>query len=323
MALQPYLSNVVFLPFSRVSGWVSRRAGYLVRIMDVVTGAAAPSVPADLIIFAGGLGREVCDVALLGGAAGASYASQSFWSTDVFEAADFGLGLPITDGVLISGAGDGALQDFIRFVTGRKSAREVWRAVEPVLSQELLRQCDALWHWEELAARSAAFAPDHHSRCDRLAALHARYEHAVDEVLVWPAVVAVLDGLIRGRPVKKVYLALKADHFDGFYPLNRLVALLCVAYLRREHAHNPLLTFRAMRAAAPLLPGAGWGTPVDVEFALGTTCATTVADLKRWKKSALLRQLFDGIVIRHGIDPSTLSVKSAALRLQQLPAHLP
>lgn len=329
LALQSYLTagSVVFLPFSKVTGWVSSSGSYLVQITDLSVGAPAPSVPADLIIFAGGLGQEICSVPLLGGAAGQIYPGLPFWSTDAFETADFGLGHAISDGVLVSGAGDGALQDFIRFVTGQKSAREVWRVVEPLLTQALLRQFDALWHWEELTARSETFAPEYRSRCDRLAALHARYGYVVGALVAnnktWSKVAAAIKGLAAGRAMDKVFLALKADHFDGCYPLNRLVALLCVAYLWREHGHNPLLTFCAVRAAKPVLAGGGWGISVEVEFALGTSCATSTIDLKSWKKSGLTTRRFDGVVIRHGIDPSTLSVKSARLRLQHVPAHLP
>jgi hypothetical protein len=95
-----------------------------------------------------------------------------------------------------------------------------------------------------------------------------------------------------------------------------------VAYLERVHGLQPLLTFHAVRNVAPQQGGSGWGVPVSVELAVNTSCATTAADLDAWT-GPVVQLLFDGVVIRHGIDPRTLSVKSARLSLQQVPAHLP
>ena len=64
-----------------------------------------------------------------------NYAGFDFWTTDPFQR------LGATDHVLISGGGDGALQDYLRVVTGRKSAEEIYAQLGMPLAIEHLLQC--------------------------------------------------------------------------------------------------------------------------------------------------------------------------------------
>jgi hypothetical protein len=319
--------RATFYPQLKAIDWYAAPAGcYQVEFDDAITGASAGSLDADLIIFAGGFGQESVSVPVTGQPS-TRHSGLPFWSDDTFEKQNFGLPA-VPHGVLVSGAGDGALQDFIRLVTGLKSARDVWKVVEPcLLDYNARRQLETLWHWEELAYRSDAFAPEYSSRCDTLAKLHARYQSMVDRAIVngayWKSIIAALDGVIvPPRPTNKIFLATKAAHFDGCYPLNRLVALVCIAYIKHKYPkHNPVLDQRAVKSVKPVAPGVKWGA-IDVEFALSTSCATTVKEIEAWTGPTTTAG-FDGLVIRHGIDTATLSIKTSRLSLQPVPAHLP
>lgn len=306
--------QVTFHPCRKAIEWnPSPAGGYEVEFDDTTSGASAGSLNADVIIFAGGLGKERVSAPVVHGKP-ARFSSVPFWADDTFEAKDFGLSA-VKHGVLVSGSGDGALQDFVRLVTGRRSVKGVWKTVESTLDASTRRRLEALWHWEDLAYRTAAFAPGYGTPIDALATLHQRFALLVDEMVAdsarWPRIVARLDALIGpARPTHKVFMVLAARGFDGCYPLNRLVALLLLAYIKHRHpGHDPLLVGRAVRSVHPTGLAKPWGEGVLVEFEDPSGMTNTIA--------------FDSVVIRHGIDPSTLSVAARRLALQPVPAHLP
>ncbi|MBX3619372.1 MAG: hypothetical protein KF891_05195 [Rhizobacter sp.] len=216
-ALSVYESagSVNFVPNVKAVDWnfVSAKSCYEVQFDDAATRASKGSLDADIIIFAGGLGRELFSVPVWGSSS-KKYSSIPFWADDAFETPTFGLST-LSHGILVSGGGDGALQDFIRLVSGQRSAREVWMAVQPALSPTTLRAFERLGDWDRSTQDTEEFAPAHGSMCDRLAALHARYRLQVQELrsdfAEWAAVVAALDAAIpSARPKDKVFLALKS-----------------------------------------------------------------------------------------------------------------
>jgi len=329
-ALSVYESagSVNFVPNVKVVDWnfVAPKNCYEVEFDDAKTNASKGSLDADVIIFAGGFGRELVS-APIWNPPGGTYSSIPFWSDDSFEAANFGLST-LGYGMLVSGGGDGSLQDFIRLVSGQRSAREVWKAIEPALSPATLRIFERLGDWDRNTQDLELFAPAYGSMCDRLAALHARYQGEVQQLrgdsTQWAAVAAALDVLIpASRPTDMVFLALKSTHFDGCYPLNRLVALLLVEYVRHKHpGHSPLLTRVAIRAVVPGYRMPDGKTAMLAVWAHPTTCETTPAEIAVWPGQPPAKP-FDAIVIRHGIDTAALSVKSTRLAPQVVPPHLP
>ena len=331
-ALSVYESagSVTFIPNVKVVDWnfVAPKGCYEVEFDDVKTKASIGSLDADVVIFAGGFGRELVS-APIWNPPGGTYSSVPFWSDDFFEARDFGLGV-VTHGMLVSGGGDGALQDFIRLVSGQRSAREVWKAIEPALSPATLRAFEQLGEWDRYTQDTELFAPAYGTLCDRLAALHARYQHQVlqlrRDAAQWAAVRAALDALIPAtRPTDRVHLALKSTHFDGCYPLNRLVALLLGEYVRHKHPGAglaPLLPRVGLRAVVPGYRMPDGSDAVLAVWAHPTTCETTSAEIATWPGRPPA-QPFDAIIVRHGIDSTALSVKSSKLAPQVVPSHLP
>lgn len=331
---QQALGSIDFRDETKVTLWTQKPGSnlYVVDLEDAITGAPASpaTVEADVIIFAGGFGQERTSVEILS-APGTSYSyvGTAFWGDDKYEQPDFGLGT-IKDGVLVSGTGDGSLQDYIRLVTGRRTAGEVWDAVQRVLPSQWRQEFNDLAHWEDHARRSSAFAPDYLDLCSLLERLQFRYE----ELLVrlarskdWRLVARELGRIVQSRPVDKVFLAQKGSHFDSCYPLNRLVALLLLRYLHLDRGltfqllPNTAVKSVALPSGATAFSDVQWGTAVDVELAEDVDCRTTQAQIMAWAPTKT--RPFDGVVIRHGIDTSTLIVKASKLKPQMVPPHLP
>lgn len=325
--------HIRFVPDARAVDWSEdpSRTHYVVQFDDPKTGASRGSLSAQVIVFAGGFGRERVSAPVLapGGAEipDVRHAGTPFWADDGFEQPNLGC-TTLNDGVLVCGGGDGALQDFIRLVSGQPSARAVWKAVEAVTDPARLLRLEKLAEWDRLLQETEQFAPAHGDPCHRLAAVHARYVHEIEQwcrdATAWAQATAALDALIpAARPVDKVFLALKSGHFDGCYPLNRWVALLLLAYLRTRcpPPHQPVLAPVALIGVLGSASGA-WTGPLQAVLAHGTACSTRSAGLTAWAGRRSQRP-FDAIVIRQGIDPQTLTVRSTRLASQPVPMHLP
>lgn len=289
----------------------------------------------DVLLLATGFGPERVDMPLNGSG---QYVGKRFWEDDQFQSADFGLGALSGPGrVLVSGSGDGALQDFIRLFTGKASAIEVWLAVEAVLapSGNWLAQFRNLWHWEQNHRRLQLMGAAAPSRCELLDQLHQRFSELVDgvaqDLVAWKRVESALRALIDpNRPIGDLTLLVKCSHFDECYALNRVVTLLLIKFAQRfaggqQKPLQPVIynaVVKGVKMRGPVLH-AGWGVRVDALLVHNTTCNTSLDDLKHRPVSPI--DSVHGVVVRHGIAAPQAHQLSAAGRLEAhwAPAHLP
>jgi hypothetical protein len=185
-----------------------------------------------------------------------------------FWAADEVVSLGRADRVLISGAGDGALQDYLRAVTGRDDVREILAQL-PIPDVTLRRLQSA----EDRAHRGRVWFPDilaggtpaqvqtlkrHEERWLRpLDALH-RAEAA--KLVSDPAVTAAIGRLIghdlegNARVPPVVHLVHRTAYLTPYYGVNRFLARVLDAYLIGRPGGSPTL-----------FPGASIRTVVDAE----------------------------------------------------------
>lgn len=236
------------------------------------------------------------------GATPTSFKGLRFWDNDAFQQANLGLGPG--GRVVVSGGGDGALQDFIRLVTGRSSAREVVVALMAALPS-LTRDAEhALWHADEQAHRALLWtvpkdAPTHHKV---LATLHAAHTAFVSTLFGGHSrtITTVLDTMTSGRNLA-VELAHPCVHFGECYSLNRFVVLLLAEYLRRTTGHAVLAPEHALVRVDHTGPGrcapGCWGPSHDVVLLTGVTCLNPPGST-----SSSRRDSFEGVVVRHGIS---------------------
>lgn len=167
------------------------------------------------------------------------FSSWRFWDTDPLEQHDFGLGRGASPDILISGGGDGALQDLLRTLTIVKSAREVYDAISlPAPRRAELEH--RLQSAEDQAQRSyiwskppeGSVARDHHIHHQ----LHQAYLDEVDELEKnhWTALEPALNAVARPAGSGRVSMVFRCSHFDRCYGLNRFVALLLARFYAKS-----------------------------------------------------------------------------------------
>lgn len=192
-----------------------------------------------MAVIAKGPGAEDCTVT----AQGTSYSGIRFWDNDTFEQADLGVPGSGLLRVLISGGGDGALQDFLRIVTGCRGAGELFEDLWEAGAGEALQQIGPrIQTAEDQAQRAYAWGarPDHdHAVHLRLQAVHQDVVTELVDSPAWTTVSTVLARRTRSRRLGAIRLAHSCSHFSNCYGLNRFLVLLVAAYIRKTHGYNP------------------------------------------------------------------------------------
>ena len=192
------------------------------------------SLQAGAVIQAFGIGSENC---CCHGPNGVPYyEGQPFWGPDKFSSLQ-----PSQHRVLISGSGDGALQDFLRIVTGGKRAIDILQSVESTgnLSNRMLLEIMSV---EDEAHRGRSWAHDHNG------ALRQRHQHhyfenleithrnVVNRALSHPKIRNILHNiLVNAPPIDIVY---REPFITSYYGLNRFLTLLLAEY-SLHHAPSP------------------------------------------------------------------------------------
>ncbi|MDQ3929004.1 MAG: hypothetical protein M3328_07650, partial [Chloroflexota bacterium] len=183
-----------------------------------------------MLITCTGFGTERCSIG--------RYTGFRFWDTDELENRDFGLPQGVTPKILISGGGDGSLQDFIRVVTTCRSAKELYQWLLGATvngGMALWPAIEAAVHSaEDQAQRAYTWSMNQHEHAI-FSTLHSAYEGALDELqsnsLVWYGISNVLGQLVRD-PVPSVKLVYSCTHFTKCYGLNQFLVLLLLRFLQ-------------------------------------------------------------------------------------------
>jgi hypothetical protein len=170
------------------------------------------------VIWAFGHGDERCSLQN-----SPQFRGLPFWHTDRLEDDHCGLATQADEGtVLISGSGDGALQDFLRVVTRRRSVREIYDELElddanidvqKILSAEL--RAERAINWSTGAAYAAPYMQE----------LQRCHMSVVDSIRAAPGLLDRINDLVDRRPQRTI-LVTRQDRFTCLYPLNRFLTLL-------------------------------------------------------------------------------------------------
>jgi hypothetical protein len=307
-----------------------KAGGRRVEYMDAAGVQQKPRVA--LVILTVGFGSERSSLRddTVPGTPG-TFSGLQFWDDDKFEQANFGM-TSVPNGVLVSGSGDGALQDFVRLATGKRSVKAVANPILNMLPGAFVRKVADVWQWEELTMLQQLVAPLPIDDCEVLRRIHVRYARLVDEMFGLPQGRHVEDYLQRitsGRPIDKLRLAVKADHFSGCYPLNRLTALLIARFIESTSGVHPVLYDTGVRSTVAhghACSTGCWGQTHEVALATGATCDVKPDEVGSWPDADCDFKLFDGLVVRHGIDPTVyLGTRKLKRKLAPLatPRHLP
>ena len=180
--------------------------------------------PFDAIINAQGFGVENCELE-----SSPKFKGIPFWSNDPFELENCELNQKPT--VLISGSGDGALQDLLRITTKQSSAKAIYELLELpgkvstfVESEILCAECINERAFNNSSGRefSACYFQHAHDVHSNLA------QFALDE---FGTLRDTILKLIEKGPAK-TYLVNSSPFFNCQYPLNRFLTTLFVAACR-------------------------------------------------------------------------------------------
>lgn len=147
------------------------------------------------------------------------YRGHSFWSIDPFKRL---LGrLPPRPHILVSGAGDGALQDFVRICTGTDNAAIVYQSL-CAANQPLIAAIERELHATELQSRFSM-----HLRlgpgCAELTRIEDAYCRAADRLAGDSSVCAVIRSFCEERRDWVIHLLHPCKHSSPIYGINRLL----------------------------------------------------------------------------------------------------
>jgi hypothetical protein len=194
-----------------------------------------------MIVNAVGFGVERCEVPRN---PPPMYRGLAFWQTDRFRRPNCGLPAAKTPRVVISGGGDGSLQDFLRIMTRQHSVRRLYHAIIDAIPHATAGQRarrrrlfaeiqGRLAGAENRALRSYLWGNDpvHDHDVHRL--LHLAHLDAVEFALGRPAILAALDDIVPS-PVPDVTLVHSCRHFAQCYPFNRFLVLLIDAFISQR-----------------------------------------------------------------------------------------
>ena len=161
-----------------------------------------------------------------------AYAGFQFWDTDDFQKPN--CGLPSPPRILISGGGDGALQDFARVMTLRSTKAifaSVLRALSPTPWLIAGLQSD-IHSAEDVAARALSWNAARHDApvLRRLEAAHEAVILRLRSSSAWPAVEGAIRSMLP-KPSPSVHLVHRNATFGPCYALNRFVTLLILGVL--------------------------------------------------------------------------------------------
>ena len=272
------------------------------------------------IISCAGFGSERCTVN--------HYSGFRFWDSDNFEKPNMGLPSEEDATVLISGGGDGALQDFLRIVTREpglgaygKSPRHIYESLKGTAqggnSNDVLGQWaeveNALQSAEDQAQRAYIWGNTRDQDCRILLELHGVYVNAIDKLYdIWRTggilseIERRLDLWIRNRLPKSTHLVYPCNHFSKCYGLNHLLVLLFAKHLDGKSNDRvrlcPQLEVFDVRPENTSLhvcahkPAQCYGVNHEVSFRQLSTCHPS-----RGPQSS--REVFNVVIIRHGVDP--------------------
>jgi hypothetical protein len=271
-----------------------------------------------MILWCAGFGDERRSVPL-------NYKGFAFWETDSFERVNWGVPhQPTKLSAIVSGGGDGALQDVIRLATRKKSARDVYEALTRAgwaMPEDVRHE---LFTAEDQAQRALLWCtPRSIEEHKALQDLHNAYKTAVhylihvhhDGLKLRKIVVELL--MADSHPIKYVH---HCTHFSRCYSLNHFLVLLLAMAGENPRIDDQLGVDNVVGVAPHICgnnPPVCHGMEHDVSLHHQPLCYGP-----RGRQAG--KETAHVVVIRHGIQPNPAFAGTPLdFARQVMPYHLP
>lgn len=239
------------------------------------------------------------------------YRSFGFWQKDEFE--DPNCGRPTSPRVLISGGGDGALQDLIRIMTGGSTSRvfDLFLTAMRGHAGVLAAVTEEIRAAEEIALRAMSWNMDEEQDNSILEALEEAHERALAHLKAssaWITVERTIKAMlvVSGPSIQIVH---RKAFFTQCYALNRFLALLILAV-------GPPGT-RIAKAGVTSVKGTGHTCGLDAR-----ACHGQVHTVLFEGDGSPGAQDYEVVILRHGISgPKRIFTGSEPTRVRQIPPY--
>jgi hypothetical protein len=164
-----------------------------------------------------------------------TFRSFAFWEADAIRRPHGGL--RPGQAFVISGGGDGALQDYLRLIAKPDTTRELLATIDPFIPPAHLRNlADA----EDAFSRSYIWAGDPSEDQRLLEAIHERYSFVAKELFSRRQVQRTLEAALR-PDAPWVILVHQTPWFGKCYGVNRLLVMLWDEFFRRTASSQAVI----------------------------------------------------------------------------------
>lgn len=287
--------------------------------VPVLEGQTRKTIECALVLLALGLGTERTFLLDRNQQPGASRGF-SFWEQDPLGSRGFSLAHGSNPSILISGAGDGALQDFLRLTTTCTSPDEIYAAA-PLDNREIAALHSAQRRAERIIVWGSSARTDH-------LALSVMHE-AVNEVVARKYAVmgdeirSNLERLVR-NPMPAIQMMFECNHFANCYSINQYLVLLIARYASELLGSPVLRPGRRLRRIVGSHghmcqgdPNHCHGEQHEIEWVTSDDCRTNAGTSNGRENANIL-------IIRHGTYLNPLAEQMLPpLRRHLLPYFLP
>jgi len=293
-----------------------QRTGALLDV-QLVTGTTQRTQSFGAVVIGHGPGSEKCTIG--------AYSGFRFWDTDTFEQPNLGLPSGIAPAILISGGGDGALQDFLRITTGESSAKTLYQQLRntandvPWTKVEAAIQCA-----EDQATRAYVWGANDghdHGVLQTLQSVHEQQVRTIFSIRSQQLEYA-MRGMLR-QPVPSVLLVCRCTHFARAYALNRFLVLLIAEYANRADRRQFLKFGHELEGVA----GVSHTCQNDPQACFGQDHEGKLIEASCFSKgvSSIAAGTHNVVVVRHGVRPPDKRLGTFKVRLprQILPYVFP
>jgi hypothetical protein len=260
-------------------------------------------INAGALIDAKGFGNEQC--AVKDPAGRVYYEGQPFWGPDNFSTLQAS-----QHTVLISGSGDGALQDYIRVLTGLNRAIEVEaRLGLPLDIRHAIQSAEDRAHRGRSWSREDNPQLRSHHEGPYFRELEFEHRRMIQQALANRQVSSQLDRMFPSPPVSAA-LVYREPYLTCYYGLNRFITLLISEYLEKSprwpmRTLFPSCEIRSISSSSHPCIGVPQAGRASGNYVYGVlvshTCFGKPHDVIFKTPFCPAQRKFDVIIIRHGL----------------------